>query len=466
MPDNITALANTGSGTDVLATDEIAGVHYPRTKIVVGNDGINGGDVSASNPMPVGLSAAQIAELAPLATQPVTGAVSVSNFPASQAVTGPLTDAQLRAAVVPVTGAMTVSGNVSVTGTFFQATQPVSAASLPLPAGAATETSLSALLARTPALGAVQPGASQPVTLPLDSMVGAAASAAALNTDLLTGVVSGWFDAANFHSASIQIVGSAGITAGQIVFEQTNDTVAAAAGNVWPVDESTTLVPTPNVAALAIAASTIRMFGGAITARFVRARVSTAFTGGTVQAIAAFSQLPYARPVQTIHQATAGNLNANVSGTVTANVSGTVTANVNGTGISGGTISPLTVAGTTALASAARTTTGASGALTNNSGRGALFFLNVTAATGTTPTLDVRLQVQDPVSLAFIDLPGCAFAQITTATGLRMIEIAPGLPEAANVRVNRALPRVYQIAWAITGTTPSYTFSVGIAPII
>jgi hypothetical protein len=36
-----------------------------------------------------------------------TPAVSVSNFPASQAVTGPLTDAQLRAAAVPVSGPLT-----------------------------------------------------------------------------------------------------------------------------------------------------------------------------------------------------------------------------------------------------------------------------------------------------------------------------------------------------------------------
>ena len=48
------------------------------------------------------------------ATQPVSGSVSVSNFPATQAVTG----------------------------TFWQATQPISAASLPLPSGAATETTL------------------------------------------------------------------------------------------------------------------------------------------------------------------------------------------------------------------------------------------------------------------------------------------------------------------------------------
>lgn len=50
------------------------------------------------------------------------------------AVTGPLTDVQLRTTPVPVS----VVAPVSVTGTFWQPTQPISAASLPLPAGAAT----------------------------------------------------------------------------------------------------------------------------------------------------------------------------------------------------------------------------------------------------------------------------------------------------------------------------------------
>jgi len=57
-------------------------------------------------------------------TNPV--AVTVTFWQATQPVSGPLTDTQLRATAVPVSG------------TFWQATQPVSAASLPLPSGAAT----------------------------------------------------------------------------------------------------------------------------------------------------------------------------------------------------------------------------------------------------------------------------------------------------------------------------------------
>jgi len=139
------------------------------------------------------------------------------------------------------------------------------------------------------------------------TIVGAAASIAALNTDLLTGTVSGWYDASLFQSVSVQIIGSAGITAGAIFFEQTNDTTAAASGNIWPMEELTTLTPTPQIAAITIAASTTRLFSGAITARYVRVRVSTAFATANVQAVAAFSQLPYNRMVQTVHQATAAN---------------------------------------------------------------------------------------------------------------------------------------------------------------
>lgn len=77
----------------------------------------------------------------PADTQTVSGSVSVSNFPASQAVTGPLTNAELRALAVPISGSVAIIGTVPVSGTFFQATQPVSTASLPLPTNAAQETS-------------------------------------------------------------------------------------------------------------------------------------------------------------------------------------------------------------------------------------------------------------------------------------------------------------------------------------
>ena len=74
-------------------------------------------------------------------TQPVSGTVAVSNFPATQPVSLAV------APTTPVTGtffqgtqpvSLATAPTTPVTGTFFQATQPVSAAALPLPTGAAT----------------------------------------------------------------------------------------------------------------------------------------------------------------------------------------------------------------------------------------------------------------------------------------------------------------------------------------
>lgn len=88
-------------------------------------------------------------------TVAVTGPLTDAELRATAVpVSGPLTDAQLRATAVPVSGPLTdtqlratavpVSG--PLTDTELRATAvPVSAASLPLPAGAATETTLSAL---------------------------------------------------------------------------------------------------------------------------------------------------------------------------------------------------------------------------------------------------------------------------------------------------------------------------------
>jgi len=171
-------------------------------------------------------------------TQPVSGSVSVSNFPATQTVDGTVAVSgtvsvdgsgvtqPVSAAALPLpsgasTSALQTSGNTSlatiagdttsidgktpalgqaamtasvpvalasdqsalaVTGTFFQATQPVSASALPLPSGASTSalqtsgnTSLSTIAGdttsidgKTPALGQAVMAASVPVAIASD----------------------------------------------------------------------------------------------------------------------------------------------------------------------------------------------------------------------------------------------------------------------------------------------------------
>lgn len=81
------------------------------------------------------------------ATQPVSGTFYQATQPVSLAVapTTPVTGTFFQA-TQPVS--LAVAPTTPVTGTFYQATQPISAASLPLPTGAATETTLAALNTR------------------------------------------------------------------------------------------------------------------------------------------------------------------------------------------------------------------------------------------------------------------------------------------------------------------------------
>lgn len=116
MADNVSITPGTG---DTVAADDIAGAKHQRIKVTLGADGVNDGDVSASNPMPV---------------------------------TGPLTDAQLRATPIPV-----------------------SASTLPLASGASTSAlqtsgnaSISSIDTKTPALGQAVMAASSPVVIASD----------------------------------------------------------------------------------------------------------------------------------------------------------------------------------------------------------------------------------------------------------------------------------------------------------
>ena len=401
---SLIAKANTGTGTDSLAgvttPDGFAGA----VKLV----DATGADISSGNPLSV-TATVNPTGLATSAKQD-TGNTSLGNI-----------DADL--------GAQADAAASSDTGTFSLI--------------ALTKRKLqnwTTLLARTPALGAAAPSSSSPVVLPNDvTVTGGAITLPVINTDLLTNTVSGWYDAVNAHSVSIQIIGSVGLTAGQVIFEQTNDTTNAAAGNVWAVDENTTLTPTPNIAAFAIAASTTRMFSGAVIARYVRVRVSTAFTGsGTVQAVAVFSQLPYYRPVQTIHQATAANLNATVSGTVTSNI---------GTGtLAAVTSANLGIPGIIAdVASAALTTTTTTAAITPTFGTSYEVNIPVTVVSGTTPTLDVTVQESGDTATNWTDV--YTFPRITTTGFYR----SPPL----KLRGNRI-----RYVQTVGGTTPSFTRAV------
>jgi hypothetical protein len=105
-----------------------------------------------------------------------------------------------------------------------------------------------------------------------------------LNLDLLSLLVNGWTDVSDCLEVAVQVIGSAGISAGAVIFEQTNDPTVAALNT--PVTEFNVAGGAQVLGAVAIAASASRIFLVPVVARFMRVRVSTAFVGGTVRAFA------------------------------------------------------------------------------------------------------------------------------------------------------------------------------------
>ena len=81
----------------------------------------------------------------------------------------------------------------------------------------------------------------------------------------------------------------------------------------------------------------------------------------------------------------------------------------------------------------------------------ALVVLNASAGTGTTPTLDVKLQHSDDNS-TYADVTGGAFTQVTDVAGSAGVQVK---------KINVSdLKRYVRAIGTIAGTTPSFDFAV------
>ncbi|MCX8159190.1 MAG: hypothetical protein N3D20_02790 [Candidatus Pacearchaeota archaeon] len=99
-----------------------------------------------------------------------------------------------------------------------------------------------------------------------------------------------------------------------------------------------------------------------------------------------------------------------------------------------------------------------------------LIRLNVTAASGTSPTLDVYIQQSLDGGTNFVDV--ARFSQITgTTTNPHYISLAAGAANSVNGAVGDAtisagtvgtslVSNVLRVKWVIGGTSPSFTFTV------
>jgi hypothetical protein len=199
-----------------------------------------------------------------------------------------------------------------------------------------------------------------------------------------------------------------------ITFEESNDDVT------WNATQCTNNA-TANASPITTLAATGMVYCPIHAARF-RTRIN-AFTSGSSTENAYFNPLPCADLGQ-----------RNVAGTGTFTVAGTVTTN------------PAAQSFGAQVGSAARTTTGNSGTVTQAApNNNAVFEMNVTAVSGTNPTLDLVFQESPDNGTTWVD--EWHWERVT----------ATGVYYTPNLTINTTK---FRFVWTIGGTTPSFTFSI------
>jgi hypothetical protein len=153
-----------------------------------------------------------------------------------------------------------------------------------------------------------------PTSEPAIILTGAAAQTAVVNNILEPVAGAAGTNVENIRAVSVQVVSTG--TGGTFVFEQSNDNVN------WrplPVFNAELVTGVPITAAITATVSQI-IYSIPIRCRFLRLRIVSAITGGSIQAFSRLATEPWTPAVATVAQPTGANLN--VAGTVTANVVG------------------------------------------------------------------------------------------------------------------------------------------------
>lgn len=192
--------------------------------------------------------------------------------------------------------------------------------------GAATTTTFNLNVAYG-SLGDADSSGAQPVTeLPL-VLTGAAAQTATVNNILEPTAGANGTNVASYRAAAVQVVSTG--TGGTFIFEQSND------GTNWqilPVFNAALVTAVPVTAAITATASQI-IYTFPVRAVFLRLRIASTITGGSIRAFTRLSTEPWTPAAQLVASNVAANLQATVSGTVTANIgTGSIAAGTNAIG--------------------------------------------------------------------------------------------------------------------------------------
>lgn len=116
----------------------------------------------------------------------------------------------------------------------------------------------------------------------------------------------------DLRSGSVQVTSTG--TGGTFIFEQSNDNVNWVA---LPVFNAALVTGVPITAAITATNSSI-IYIFPVRARFVRLRIATTITGGSIRAFSRFSSEPWTAAAQLVASNSAGNMLVQTSGTTTA----------------------------------------------------------------------------------------------------------------------------------------------------
>ena len=207
--------------------------------------------------------------------------------------------------------------------------------------GSTSETAPASDTATSGLNGRLQRVAQRLTTLIEDIFVtGQSAQTATVNNILTTTSGTAATELTGYRTASVQVVSTG--TAGTFIFEGSNDNTNFQA---IPVFSQLILTGTPITAAITATATNL-IYVFPVNFRYVRLRIATTITGGSIQAFSKFSQTNFTPAILQIAQATAANLNVNV-GTLTTLAGGQTAHSSASTGSPlriGGRVVPTTIA--------------------------------------------------------------------------------------------------------------------------
>lgn len=98
--------------------------------------------------------------------------------------------------------------------------------------------------------------------------------------------------------------------------------------------------------------------------------------------------------------------------------------------------------------------------LENQFQRGVTLTVDITAIAGTTPTITVFIEGYDESSGKYYPILTSA---ALSAVGTNVLTVYPAIAAVANVSASAVLPEAWRVRWAIAGTTPTVTATIGAA---